>query len=763
LKKIVLLAFVSVLLFSMLVVMPFVASVKADPKTIYVDDDNMAGPWDGTPEHPYRNITSALKYASVNDTIYVYNGTYREWNIKLKDNLSLIGKNKDNTIIDGRGLGWILNVTFRHGVTITGFTIQNSPGGTAGIRLDFSTNNIIRNNIIKNHDSGVYAWHSNGNLIEDNWVTNNYEGIILSTGCKGNKIRGNDVINNTLYVGVGRLGAGVDLTNGARDNEVEKNNIVQNPYGISIDHENNSIFGNQIIENGVGIHEYLEPTYGYKIFHNNFINNTKQTDLSNQSINIWDASYPSGGNYWSDYAGNDTYSGPYQNVTGGDGIGDTPHIINANNRDRYPLMNPWSPLPVHNINTGSGYATIQEAINVNETLNGHVIFVDTGTYVENVVVSKSIWLIGADKFNTVIDGNYTGNVMNITASNVTITGFAVQKSGAVYPNCGIYLGEGTTGNDVSCNIIINNYLGIQFEHSSNNTLTVNSVANNQYGIDLNYSSSNRIYHNNFINNIQVENRDSNNTWDDGTRGNYWDNYGELDVGGDGIGDTPYVIDANNTDRYPLVVPLGSIPIVWDETIYPVELKSNSTISRFQFKASQKMMSFNVTGLYGTTGFCNLTTSNSLIQDLWQNNFAVLVDGEEPIMMNNWTDGTHTYIYFTYLHAEREVTIVPEFPTWTSLLLILIVLTLAIAIYKRRPRDSLSSRNRKGDSPKNGAFSKIRLILLRHLRDLWCPHFSSLKLSQSGGVFGKYLAKPRWLLASFCPSFIPMFYISIRSF
>jgi parallel beta-helix repeat protein len=679
----------SILVFSMLVVMPFAASVKADPKIIYVDAGNTAGPWDGTLGHPYRNITSALGHASVNDTVYVYNGIYHESNIKLKDNLSLIGENKYNTIIDGGGNGWILNATFRHGVTISGFTIQNSPYGTAGILLHFSTNNIIRNNIIKNHESGVYSFYSCGNLIEDNLVTNNYEGIILSTGCKGNTIRNNNVINNTFYVSIGRLGAGVDLTDGARDNEVEKNNIIQNPYGISIMNESNSIFGNQITENGVGIYDYREPsqppepTYGYKIFHNNFINNTKQTDLSNQSINIWDDGYPSGGNYWSSYTGVDVYSGPYQNVTGKDGIGDTPHIINGNNRDRYPLMNLWSPLPVHNINTGLGYATIQEAINANETLNGHVIFVDAGTYVEHVVVNKSISLIGADKFNTVIDGNYIGNVMNITASNVKITGFAIQKSGAVYANCGIYLGEGTTGNNVSCNIIINNYIGIQFEHSSNNTLSVNSAANNQYGIDLNYSSSNRIYHNNFINNIQVENTESNNTWDDGARGNYWDNYGKLDTDGDGIGNTPYVIDANNRDRYPLVVPLGSIPLVWDETIYPVELKSNSTISRFQFKASQKIISFNVTGLNGTIGFCNLTTPNILVQDLWQNNFAVLVDGKEPILMKNWTDGTYTYIYFTYLHAEHEVTIVPEFPTWASLLLILIVLTLAIVIYKRR--------------------------------------------------------------------------------
>jgi hypothetical protein len=55
-----------------------------------------------------------------------------------------------------------------------------------------------------------------------------------------------------------------------------------------------------------------------------------------------DDGYPSGGNYWSSYNGTDVYSGPYQNETGSDGIGDTSYIINENNRDNYPFVRPLS-------------------------------------------------------------------------------------------------------------------------------------------------------------------------------------------------------------------------------------------------------------------------------------------------------------------------------------------------------------------------------------------------------------------------------------
>jgi len=242
-----------------------------------------------------------------------------------------------------------------------------------------------------------------------------------------------------------------------------------------------------------------------------------------------------------------------------------------------------------------------------------------------------------------------------------------------------------SGSTFSNNTITDNEYGVRLRaSSSNNTFSNNSITDNEYGVHLASSSGNSFYHNVFVfNDVQFYTQSSVNIWDDGSKGNYWDDYGELDADGDSIGDTPYVIDANNTDRFPLVVPHGPIPIVWDGMVYSVEFMSNSTISRFQFNVLQKMISFNVTGQDSTLGFCNLTIRNSLVQDLWEGNIIILVDGKEPMNMNNWTDATYMYIYFIYQHSEHDVIIIPEFSSCLIIPSFMMATILAAIFYRRK--------------------------------------------------------------------------------
>jgi len=116
------------------------------------------------------------------------------------------------------------------------------------------------------------------------------------------------------------------------------------------------------------------------------------------------------------------------------------------------------------------------------------------------------------------------------------------------------------------NVTANGNDGIVLGSSSNCTLSGNNVtANSEYGIVLSNSSDNSIFYNNFVNNtIQADTIDSANAWDNGSVGNYWSDYltkypNAAQVDNSGVWNTPFVIDANNTDYYPLTVPIAVIP------------------------------------------------------------------------------------------------------------------------------------------------------------------------------------------------------------
>ena len=92
----------------------------------------------------------------------------------------------------------------------------------------------------------------------------------------------------------------------------------------------------------------------------------------------------------------------------------------------------------------------------------------------------------------------------------------------------------------------------------NHTIIQNIIAYNRIGIgnDLPYWNC-TIYSNIFIENsenLQIMGVKA--AWDKGGVGNYWSNYNGTDANSDGIGDTPYIIDANNIDHYPLMKPVA---------------------------------------------------------------------------------------------------------------------------------------------------------------------------------------------------------------
>jgi hypothetical protein len=81
---------------------------------------------------------------------------------------------------------------------------------------------------------------------------------------------------------------------------------------------------------------------------------------------------------------------------------------------------------VHNINTGENFSSIQAAIDDNDTEDGHTITVYSGVYYENVVVNKSVTLIGIG--HPVVDACGEGSAITLSADGITLVGFTATNS-----------------------------------------------------------------------------------------------------------------------------------------------------------------------------------------------------------------------------------------------------------------------------------------------------------------------------------------------
>jgi len=277
----------------------------------------------------YSKIQDAINNASHGDTVFVYNGTYYE-NVIINKTINLTGENRNNTIIDGGGIGDVVYISAEK-VNISRFTIQNSgnsgyPDCDSGIKIKSEYNN-ISSNLIKNNCRGIWI-HANNNTIADNYVTlSTNQGIEIYLS-RNNTIVGNNVSSNTK--------AGIQ-SDGSSNNIITSNIVTSNNWhGIFIDDHSNSntIIGNNISshDTGIYIHDFSDSNI---IYHNNLINNIQ--NAYDDEANTWDNGYPSGGNYWDDYTGEDA---------DGDGIGDTPYDIpGGSNQDLHPLMHLWGEMP----------------------------------------------------------------------------------------------------------------------------------------------------------------------------------------------------------------------------------------------------------------------------------------------------------------------------------------------------------------------------------------------------------------------------------
>jgi parallel beta-helix repeat protein len=273
---------------------------QATGTTIYVDDSNTAGPWNGTENYPYKTIHDGMTAATDGDKIFVFSGTYHE-KVDFTKDVTLTGENKDSTFVDGGSTG---HVIYAHGlpedkiqVSIKNLTIRNALGGGFDcIAFSYVMTSEISNNKILNSQEG--------------------EGISIDH-CQGLTIRANTIMNNKI--------AGISVT-ASEQNTIENNIIQSNQKGIHLASfsANNQLTSNSIRDNTMyGV--YIVQSSSNSFSGNDFTDNSQ--NAQDTSTNMW--SINNQGNFWDDYNHYDNNS---------DGIGDAPYSIpGGSNVDNYPL------------------------------------------------------------------------------------------------------------------------------------------------------------------------------------------------------------------------------------------------------------------------------------------------------------------------------------------------------------------------------------------------------------------------------------------
>ncbi|MFH1100489.1 MAG: C25 family cysteine peptidase [Methanobacteriota archaeon] len=338
----------------------------------------------------YWTIQDAVDEADTGDLLSIDGREYYE-SVYIDKPLTLIGNAAYHPVIDSCHIRDGICVDAED-VILRRLTIRN-PGFMlfdifAGINI-YANNVTVLETSITDANYGLCLHDIQNCVISGNLFTHNRLGLILYSPFFQNSY--NTIIGNTFLGTIAGYSTGVMFV-GSSNNTLMENTFINNTKAIELAYwsQNNSITGNRITDNIMGGYLsasrynvfveniFLDNNQGVRLedstafnlfYHNTFDNPENAYDLGN---NQWNIEYPDGGNYWNTYPGCDRFSGPGQNWSGYDGIGDTPmNISGGTNQDQYPFMSwsgwdlnyppfePYNPVPYRGQSYVNVYSSLQ--------------------------------------------------------------------------------------------------------------------------------------------------------------------------------------------------------------------------------------------------------------------------------------------------------------------------------------------------------------------------------------------------------------------
>jgi parallel beta-helix repeat protein len=252
----------------------------------------------------------------------------------------------DNIVDWNTGIGiYIYKTDHSH---VTGNSASHTSG--YGITLSESDDNTLVGNGVGYNSYGLYLTGSNRNdILNNSFSRNTRDGVRFGGSNSNNTLDGNSVSRN-VENGIHFYSTGNSI-NAVSNNTVRNNKM----NGLLLNHSKNNLIidniflynqeqgiliwdsdDNVIVRNGF---DDNEGSISLHMSDENLLYHNRLAYAIDEGLNFWNSSYPVGGNFWAPYNGNDVYSGPNQDQSGSDGIGDVPYDVpGGSNRDLYPLM-----------------------------------------------------------------------------------------------------------------------------------------------------------------------------------------------------------------------------------------------------------------------------------------------------------------------------------------------------------------------------------------------------------------------------------------